>query len=256
MTGIIGRINLTSDSDKINITNIQQLKESYNLFPYRGGEKVIVGDGRNLTVLVQKHPYEKWIIGEQDELRIIALGDFTNLKGFDKQVRYTQEDELLILTETYKKYNMEFSKKVEGNNMILIYDTAEDTIFFTKNFFSAIPFYYSLDNNIFSFASEVKGILAMFSDNHFKIRRSSIVEHLIFMDLACDHTMFENIFKLQQGEAIQIKKNSVKRQFNFPDALYGKNKNKTCTIEEALEIMKKGLESVVRERERERRACD
>jgi asparagine synthase (glutamine-hydrolysing) len=115
-----------------------------------------------------------------------------------KIIFYTKTDAEIILP-LFDIYGEKALSMLEGMFSICIYDAKNKVLFLSRDKFGEKPLYYSFQNNIFAFASEIKALLALpFIQKN--INRNTISEYLSQGYVGGKNTLVENIYKLKPSE--------------------------------------------------------
>ena len=143
------------------------------------------------------------------ELRSELLSDY-NFK--------THSDTETILA-MYEQYGTDAPKFLRGMFAFCIYDLDKKELFIARDHFGIKPFYFYSDNNkIFSFGSEIKSILC---DERYdkNINIDAIYEYLQYQYNPNNETFFKNIFKLAPGNTLTVDLNdssySINKYYQF-----------------------------------------
>ena len=85
-----------------------------------------------------------------------------------------------------------------------IWDRVQKHLFCARDFFGIKPFYYTIQNNQFIFASEIKSILEHPAYER-SLNRTALEQYLSFQFSSLDETFFKGIFKLPAGHYAIVK---------------------------------------------------
>jgi asparagine synthase (glutamine-hydrolysing) len=115
-----------------------------------------------------------------------------------------------VLLAAYRQWGAECLNRFNGMWAFVIYDKEENHIFAARDRFGVKPFYYSMDEKEFIFASEIPPILQVWGKQA-KPEEQAIFDYLVFNRTdQTDSTFFESIKKLQHGHCLTIKNNELK----------------------------------------------
>lgn len=112
-----------------------------------------------------------------------------------------------VLLNLYIKYQSECINYIKGMFSFAIYNENENTLFCSRDRFGIKPFYYTIQNNIFYFASEIKALLPFVKDK--KIDINALQDYLSFQYVIGDKTLFDGIKQLMPAHTLQIKNNKI-----------------------------------------------
>ncbi|MBU3805145.1 MAG: asparagine synthase (glutamine-hydrolyzing) [Candidatus Cellulosilyticum pullistercoris] len=109
-----------------------------------------------------------------------------------------------VLIHGYEEYGKELLSYLRGMFAFVIWDNQEKTLFGARDFFGIKPFYYTLNNDEFIYASEIKAIL-----QHPNVKRElneeALETYLTFQYSALPETFFKGIFKLPPAHYFELK---------------------------------------------------
>ena len=117
---------------------------------------------------------------------------------------FTTETDNEILIYLYDKHGREMLNKLRGMFMFVIYNTESKEIFGAKDHFGIKPFYYSLENDKFIFASEIKSILEH-PDVKKELNPLALENYLTFQYSVLNETFFKGIFRLYPAHGFVYK---------------------------------------------------
>lgn len=137
-----------------------------------------------------------WIIYNGEIYNYIELREDLRSRGYF----FDSNTDTEVILASYKEWGIDCLNRFNGMWAFAIWDEEQKKIVCARDRFGIKPFYYSIDKDLFIFASEIKSILA-----------SGLIEpvandHAIFDFLVygmVDHlreTFFKNIIKLMPGE--------------------------------------------------------
>jgi asparagine synthase (glutamine-hydrolysing) len=116
----------------------------------------------------------------------------------------TNHSDTEVLVHGYEEWGIEgLLKRIEGDYALGLWDEGKKKLFLVRDRIGVKPVYFSLQNDIFLFASEIKAILA-----HPTISRDvdpiAMYHYLSFLTTPAPFTMFKGIFKLPAGHYLEI----------------------------------------------------
>lgn len=144
---------------------------------------------------------ERYIMVYNGEIfNYIELRDELEDLGF---VFKTQTDTEVLL-KSYIHWGENVLHKLNGMWALAIYDTLENTVFFARDRYGIKPFYYSLQNGIFLFASEIPPILRVMPHRP-SADREVIFDFLVYNRTEqSEHTFFSEIKKMMHGHYLKV----------------------------------------------------
>lgn len=121
------------------------------------------------------------------ELRTVLKNDYTFK---------TQSDTEVILA-AYKKWGKKCLDHLRGMFAFALWDETQKTLFCARDRFGIKPFYYTIQNNVFYFASEIKTLLPFVQN--VAVNEDALISYLTFQFVLNDQTLFCDINKLKPG---------------------------------------------------------
>ncbi|WP_158797055.1 asparagine synthase-related protein [Pedobacter sp. L105] len=110
-------------------------------------------------------------------------------------------DSLLIL-KAYEKYGENCAEHLIGDFAFAIWDKHRQKLFCARDQLGVKPFFYYCHNNLFAFASEKKGIMAI-PGIDLKINKQFLYNQLVFpVEQAIDTTLYRHIKRLQPAHTL------------------------------------------------------
>ena len=92
---------------------------------------------------------------------------------------------------------------IRGMFSIFLFDRKENNIYAAIDRFGEKPFYFGTINNSFVFASELKALKKYDNFNN-EININAVDDFMRYSCIRAPNTIYENIFKLEQGSMIKI----------------------------------------------------
>ena len=235
-------LTLFSSNEKNSISyNQNELKNFHskdNKFKLNGG----IGFNRLSVIDVSKNGHQP-MANKDKTIYIMFNGEIYNafqLKNelIDKNYNFKSKTDTEIILALYEKYGLEFTlKKLNGMFAICILDLKKNQIFLARDRFAVKPLYYILNENFFSFSSEIKSFLGI---NNFKLElnREHLSEYFIFKYIAPPNTLVNGVNLLLPGEFLKFENNQVEKKIYFDFKNYSENNdpknNKLKKLEEKL----------------------
>lgn len=112
-----------------------------------------------------------------------------------------------VILALYEKYGVDCVYYLRGMFAFAIWDEKEKRLFCARDRFGIKPLYYTKNDGIFAFASEMKALLpfvASIETNH-----RALSEYLTFQYTLDAETLFENILQLMPGHFLLYQDNNI-----------------------------------------------
>lgn len=139
----------------------------------------------------------------KDDLVIIFNGEIYNFRELknelaqDHGTTFHTEGDTEVLVELYRVYGSQMLSRINGMYSFVIYDKSQCRIFAAVDRLGVKPMYYKIIGDSFLFASESWGMSN-------KISRENATSFLVYSYLPPPLTIFEDVFKLRPGSAMEI----------------------------------------------------
>lgn len=138
-------------------------------------------------------------IDNRDEL-IVAL-------GLERQPKREIPDSALILT-AYERWGERCPAYILGDFAFALWDGRRQTIFCARDHMGVKPLYYYCSDQIFAFATEIKGLLALPNVPR-RINEERLAEHITGGHLDTVSTFYTDIFRLPPAHAFVVTRNAT-----------------------------------------------
>jgi len=217
MCGIAGIVSLNNES----ILNIEHyLSVMLNLIKHRGPddsgiwvhENAKLGFAHSRLSVIDLNKRSKQPMKDINANVISFNGEIYNYKDLqnklsDKWDFCTSSDTETILA-AYEKYGMDFFEHFRGMFAFSLWNEKENKVICARDRFGIKPFYYTIIEDMFIFASEIKAILPFVSE--INIDETALTDYLVFQYTLGEKTLFKGIKQLLPGHYIEIKDNNIK----------------------------------------------
>ena len=222
-----------------NKDELKNVETQQNISNLNGG----IGFNRLSIIDVSKNGHQP-MTNRDNTIYIMFNGEIYNaFKLKDDLIKsnynFKSKTDTEIILALYEKFGLEYTlQKLNGMFAICILDLKKNQIFLARDRFGVKPLYYILNENFFSFSSEIKSFLGI---NNFKckLNREYLSEYFIFKYIAPPNTLVNGVNLLLPGEFLKFENNQVEKKIYFDFQNYSKNtdtkNNKTKELEEKLE---------------------
>ncbi|MBR0405555.1 MAG: asparagine synthase (glutamine-hydrolyzing) [Eggerthellaceae bacterium] len=116
---------------------------------------------------------------------------------------FATDSDTEVLLVGYIAWSQEILQRVRGMFAFAIYDADAQELFCARDFFGIKPFYYTVQNGQFVFASEIKSILEHPAYTR-ELNEEALAQYLCFQFSALPETFFKGVFKLPQGHCLRV----------------------------------------------------
>ncbi|KKP24464.1 MAG: Asparagine synthetase [candidate division TM6 bacterium GW2011_GWF2_28_16] len=162
------------------------------------------------------------MIDKENKVIVSFNGEIYNYKNLKIELEslgykfYSQCDTESILY-AYKEWGIDFVNKLDGDFAIALFDILNNKFYLMRDKVGVKPVYYGLQNNILSFASEIKALFALPWVKK-EINNNSVYDYLTFMVTPAPDSIYKNIFKLEAGSYLYLDSNKnieIKKYYNL-----------------------------------------
>ncbi len=170
------------------------------------------------------------IFNEDESIVVIFNGEIYNYIELKEELKkdhhiFKTKSDTEVLVHGYEKWGRDLPKHLRGMFAFAIYDKNNDTLFLARDNFGIKPLYYTLMNETFMFASEIKAFLA-----HPKfvkeLNEELIKPYLEFSFTPTTETFFKGVYRLDAGCSLTYHKGQIdikryyKKEFKEDDISY------------------------------------
>lgn len=165
------------------------------------------------------------IANEDGSVVLICNGEIYNYRELRRELQakghtFRTNTDVEVLVHLYEEEDARFVNNLNGQFAFAIYDRKQQTLFLARDHFGINPLYYTVVDDVFIFASEIKAIL-----EHPLVQRevdlTGLDQVLSFPGLVSPRTMFKDIFSLKSGHYIMIRNGNLRVaeywDLNYPD---------------------------------------
>jgi asparagine synthase (glutamine-hydrolysing) len=134
-----------------------------------------------------------------------------------KGYRFRTQSDTEVLLNAYLDAGPDCLDYVEGMFAFAIWDREKQTLFAARDRMGEKPFYYTLQQGVFAFASELTAFSRL-SVLNLAVERQSIARFLAYEYIPTPQTIYREIFKLRPGHFLIFSKGQVttKRYWDIP----------------------------------------
>jgi asparagine synthase (glutamine-hydrolysing) len=157
-------------------------------------------------------------------LVIIYNGEIYNHSELRKELEATghhfrtDHSDTEVLIHGYKEWGQDIQQKLNGMWAFVIYDRSNNELFLSRDRFGEKPLFYTQQNGVFVFASELKALLKHRNINS-NLSRLSLQKYYAYGYIPSPSSLYENIYKLPSGSGMTVSlsslKHSIKRYWHF-----------------------------------------
>jgi asparagine synthase (glutamine-hydrolysing) len=228
MCGIVGQIARGSIS-----CHKESVHNALHSIAYRGPDhsdtyitdKVALGHNRLKIIDLSEGANQPFCAGDGEPV-LIFNGEIFNYKELKKEIQasfahisFQTESDTEVLYYMLKYWGKTAITKLNGFWAFAFYNPDEQNILFSRDRLGVKPFFYSVDQNFFYFASEPKALFALGAEK--SIAEEHLDEHLFYRYVSGENTLFKDVFRLLPGHNliyhIAESKFEIERYFNLSE---------------------------------------
>ena len=117
---------------------------------------------------------------------------------------FATDSDTEVLLVGYIAWGEGVLQRLRGMFAFAIHDALTGELFCARDFFGIKPFYYTVQDGQFIFASEIKSILEHPAYER-KLNEEALAQYLCFQFSALPETFFKGVFKLPQGHFLRVR---------------------------------------------------
>ncbi len=154
---------------------------------------------------------------DQDKTVVVCCnGEIYNHEKLRKELEayghcYRTHSDTETIVYAYKQWGIDCLERLEGMFAIVIFDRIKNELYLVRDRIGIKPIYFSLQGNIFSFASEIKALWQLPWIEK-KINRVALHHYLSFLVTPAPMTLYKGIYKLPSAFYVQV---DSKRKVSF-----------------------------------------
>lgn len=169
---------------------------------------------RRLSIIDLSDAGAQPMISDDSSLTIVFNGEIYNYIEVREQLRelgcsFKSDSDTEVILQAYKIWGRNCLSYFEGMFAFALFDHTKNELFCARDRFGEKPFFYSLNNGVFVFASEIKAIRAYFGKVNFN---KQYVQHYLNSSSALNdlQTFFEDIVALPPASFMIVKNGEAK----------------------------------------------
>ena len=208
---------------------------------------------RRLSILDLSQAGHQPMTCQNGDLAIVFNGEIYNFKEIRDNLkneghRFRSNSDTEVLLRAYQQWGRECLQRFIGMFAFTIWDRKKNELFMARDRIGIKPFYYFWDNHTLLFASELKAIKGLLSDNA-KIDHDALSLYLHYQYIPTPATIFKNVFKLEAGHYAILSKKSLSIHKYWQIPRWEQNKDGLHTnLEENVERLDNLLTRAVNDR--------
>ena len=214
MCGIAGILNL-SDRQVVNLEH--SLATLNRLQKHRGpdGEGIWFPESEHVGLAHVRLSIIDLETGQQPMLSnsknaITYNGEIYNFEELKKEIGesdFSTNSDTEVILKAYERWGVDCISKFRGMFAFALWDESKSKLFCARDRFGIKPFYYTIVNDIFYCASEIKALLPFVKE--IDTDKDSLNDYLTFQFTLGEKTLFKGIKQLEPGHLLTIENSQI-----------------------------------------------
>lgn len=228
MCGICGILDL-KQKKRIDVAIIKRMK---SMLLHRGPDGVNhywngnVAFGFTRLSIIDLEGGMQPIYNENNSLMLLCNGEIFNYIELREELigkghRFKTQTDVEVILHLYEESECGagFLNRLNGQFAFTVFDFRKQQLFCARDHFGITPFFYTIVDDFFIFASEIKAIL-----EHPQVKKEvdlvGLDQIFSFPGLICPRTMFKNIRSLENGHYLIVKEPDRIKDIEYWDLVY------------------------------------
>lgn len=174
---------------------------------------------RRLSIVDLAHGKQPF---EYEDIVAVQNGEIYNYQGLRSALQkrghsFRTNSDTEVIPPTYREFGAYFPQELAGMFAIALWDKKEKRLVLARDRMGKKPLYWTLQNGVLSFGSELKVLLACpYVES--KLDAESLEKYLAYEYVPAPHSIFKNIYKLEPGHILTFERGQVetKRYWDVP----------------------------------------
>jgi asparagine synthase (glutamine-hydrolysing) len=173
-------------------------------------ERIALGH-RRLSIIDLSTAANQPIADHTGRYQIIFNGEIYNYRDVKKLLPdypFSTNSDTEVLLAAYSKWGIDCLPYLKGMFAFVIWDSVEQVMFIARDRMGVKPVYYFANDNVFLFASELRGVLGS-GIVPAKANKTAIREFLSYQSVGFPESAIEGVLQLEAGSSITIRDNRI-----------------------------------------------
>ncbi len=214
LCGLAGYCNLTNAQFSLDYSLLHKM---HRVLAHRGPddagiwfckERQIALVHRRLSIIDLSNAAAQPMIDPDRHVALVFNGEIYNYKQLRAELQsfgfiFHSQSDTEVLLYAYKAWGIECLKRIDGMFAVAIFDNAKNELYLVRDRLGIKPLYFSLQNGILSFASEIKALWQL-PWNQKRIKYQALSHYLTFLVTPAPMTLYDQIYKLPAGFYLRL----------------------------------------------------
>lgn len=156
----------------------------------------------------------------------------------------TSHSDTEVILHAYEEWGIECLHRFRGMFAIAIWDGRNDEFWLIRDRIGIKPLYYTVDNGVLTFASEIKAILKV-SDHKYQINEQAFYDYLSYLCTPGEDTLFDGIKKIRPGTWMHIHDGNITTQRYWDPLDFNRSEINDASETEIIEAIRNELRTAV-----------
>ena len=159
------------------------------------------------------------------KLWLVANGEIYNYRELRKELearghRFLTNSDCEVILHLYREHGEDCLQHLRGMFAFALWDTDKKLLFAARDHLGQKPFFYAERGGYFTFASEIKALLAA-DPSLRELNLEALDQYLALRIIASPRSMFTGVHKLPPGHALVVRPDQPARIWRYWDVHYG-----------------------------------
>ena len=230
-------------SNKNENNNNFQIKKMLSLLQHRGpdgegqwnDDKINMGH-RRLSIVDLREAGNQPFLNEKKDVVLVCNGEIYNAKSLRKNLikkghSFISKSDNEVIVHLYEEMGIDLVDQLIGMYAFAIWDKKKETLFLARDRIGEKPIYYSHQNGVFYFSSEIKPIMEVWNQSP-DLAENTFSNFLGLDSMPAPYTSFKNIYSLPPASILKFNSNNIKvykywklnflnaqKKWNYDDAI-------------------------------------
>lgn len=170
-----------------------------------------------LAIIDPAHGRQPWTDPETG-VTLVYNGEIYNAFQQKRQLmarghRFQGDCDTEALLRLYLEYGPDMLERLNGMFAFAIHDPRDQTLFCARDHMGIKPFYYQNRDGVFTFASEVKALVAL--GGRFEPEPCALADYISLQYVMGEKTFFKGVSRLLPGQAMLLSPHGGVRRWNY-----------------------------------------
>jgi len=176
----------------------------------------------------------------------IINGRIDNIRQLREELKIESNDKFVsdvdLLRKGFKAKGKKFLNSLNGSFVIIIFNKISKKLICCSDHIRSKPLYYHLSENYFIFSNEIS-LISRFITHKLKVNKARVRDHLITLYGEKNETFYEEIYKLNRSEIVEVSNKKITSENYF--LLNPYHVSKFSTLEECANTFEELFNEVI-----------